>query len=166
MRLIPLTCAQCDAPIRVKEGQRSVVCEHCETQLLIQKSAESIHTEIVEEILRRTNRLAQEVKALKAERNLKSLDRGWRRRRTRLARRSPDDQANPMITIIFLSLAGCIYLLMSEFWLLGIMTMVLGASIAFAVTRRRMGIERARQAYRKRRRRLVAKVRKTSNATP
>ena len=165
MRLIPLTCAQCDAPIRVEEGQKSVICEHCETQLLIEKRAEGIHTEIVEEILRRTENLAKELKALKAERNLKSLDKRWRHRRRRLAQRSDDDHKIPTASMVLMSLVGSIYLLMSGFWLLGIMALVLGTGIAFTVGRRRKGLERARQSYRRRRRRLVAQVRKTSDAS-
>ena len=164
MNVIPLTCAQCDAPIRVNEVQTSVICEHCETQLLIDVRPDGVRAEIVDEILRRTESLAQELKALRAERKLKNLDRRWHRRRRRFREREQKPQGDPLAGVVIFGMLGGIGALLSRMWLLGIMALVLTGAIAFVVVRQRALDEKTRKAYRRRRRKLVFQMREKAGA--
>jgi len=165
MKLVPITCAQCDAPLRINEGTSFVVCDHCETQLHVQKSQEGLQTEIMEEILHRTDALAKEVNALKAERRVKSLDRRWRsRRRYLLKKNEAETQANPAAVFGGLTIFGAVAAMSSDHWTLGIMLLVIAAVLAAAFIRDKRGIEKARESYRRRRRKLIGSMKAPSAA--
>lgn len=156
VKLIPLTCARCDAPLRVGERDRSVICEHCGTQLLVERQGDVVRTEIVEEYLRRTRELVNEVRALRAERRLKTLDRRWQRRRLR-AQQPPQPPTGPQALAV-LTLFAITMLIMLGAWPVALI--LIAILVPVSLNRARKLSERARRVFRKRRRMLVAALQK------
>ncbi|PQO27184.1 zinc ribbon domain-containing protein [Blastopirellula marina] len=77
MKLIPLNCRQCGAPLSVPEEVRHVTCLHCGTQLAVVREGAAAYTEILEQLERRTSKIEQQFVDLRLQRQLDALEKDW-----------------------------------------------------------------------------------------
>ncbi|RCS53016.1 hypothetical protein DTL42_09390 [Bremerella cremea] len=81
MKLIPLNCRQCGAPLSVPEDVRHVTCLHCGTQLAVVREGAAAYTEILQQLDRRTSVVEEKVGHLDQRQQLFELDQEWARQR-------------------------------------------------------------------------------------
>ncbi|RCS53017.1 hypothetical protein DTL42_09395 [Bremerella cremea] len=77
MKLIPLNCRQCGAPLSVPEDVRHVTCLHCGTQLAVVREGAAAYTEILEQLERRTTNVEVRLDALQRQHLVNQLDQDW-----------------------------------------------------------------------------------------
>ncbi len=81
MKLIPLNCRQCGAPLSVPEDVRHVTCLHCGTQLAVVREGAAAYTEILQQLDRRTSVVEEKVDHLDQRQQLIELEQRWARQR-------------------------------------------------------------------------------------
>ncbi|QDT55640.1 hypothetical protein Pan44_36860 [Caulifigura coniformis] len=81
MKLVPLNCNACGAPLRVAESARFATCSHCHAQLAIHHEGGAVFTEVLARIAARTESIESEIQALRAELDLERLDKSWEKNR-------------------------------------------------------------------------------------
>lgn len=77
MKLIPLNCRQCGAPLKVPEDVKHVTCLHCGTQLAVVHEGGAAYTEKIAELDQRTSEIEQRVDQLYLNQQLAELDQAW-----------------------------------------------------------------------------------------
>lgn len=77
MKLIPLNCRQCGAPLSVPEEVRHVTCLHCGTQLAVVREGAAAYTEILQQLERRTTDVEARLDALQRQHLVNQLDQDW-----------------------------------------------------------------------------------------
>lgn len=77
MKLLALNCRHCSAPLQVPADAKFVTCSHCGSQLAVRKTGSVAYTETLEEIDRRTERMAEQLDDLHRKTGLAELDREW-----------------------------------------------------------------------------------------
>ena len=85
MKIIPVLCQRCGAPLDVAdESVRFVTCAHCNTPLEIVREATQSHSRIIEEIHAATTESAKTLKVIELQNDLERLDRDWSKQRAEL----------------------------------------------------------------------------------
>lgn len=88
MDVISVTCNHCGAPLEVAESVRFVTCRYCKSSLEIKRTASAVYTEVLERIDERTEKMAEDLAAIRRQNELEALDREWAMRRETLLVRS------------------------------------------------------------------------------
>lgn len=83
LKLIPLNCRQCGAPLSVPEDVRHVTCLHCGTQLAVVHVGAAAYTEILKQLNRRTTEVEARVDSLQRQQLVNQLDQAWYKDRER-----------------------------------------------------------------------------------
>jgi hypothetical protein len=81
MEAISVTCNHCGAPLEVGETARFVTCLYCKSQLEIKRTESAVYTEVLERIDDRTEKIAEDVSAIRRAQEIENLDREWSMRR-------------------------------------------------------------------------------------
>ncbi len=84
MKTIALNCNECGAPLDVPESARFVTCSFCESRLSVEQTGNTYSTVLLEKLTATTEGLADEVRRLRAQTELASLDREWEQTRDSL----------------------------------------------------------------------------------
>jgi hypothetical protein len=84
MKLVSVCCNHCGAPLEVPAKTRFLTCTYCSARLEVQRSGGAAYTEVLESIDERTQQIADDVRALKVQQELESLDRDWETERAGL----------------------------------------------------------------------------------
>lgn len=77
METISVRCNHCGAPLDVGTQTRFVTCQFCNSQLEIKRTDSSVFTEEVEKIARNTDKMAENLEAIKLQNEIERLDREW-----------------------------------------------------------------------------------------
>ena len=83
VRVEPLRCNGCGAPLSVPESANFVTCQHCRAQLAARRNESAAYTEVLEEFTKQTAELRGQVRKLTLQNELEALDREWERQRER-----------------------------------------------------------------------------------
>ena len=70
-------CDRCGAPLDVPPAARFAACEHCGSRLRVRRNATAAWSEVVGELLNRTDRIEHKVDALARRPELEALEREW-----------------------------------------------------------------------------------------
>ena len=81
MKVIPLNCNHCSAPLEVAAKAKFVTCGFCKTRLSIQQTGSTYSTEVLEDLKEATEQIARDVEAIKHSATIERLDRQWERDR-------------------------------------------------------------------------------------
>jgi len=91
MKIIPVLCQRCGAPLDVAdESVRFVTCAHCSTPLEIVREATQSHSRILEQIQAATQDHGRRLKVIELQNELSRLDRDWNTYRERACGRNKD----------------------------------------------------------------------------
>ncbi|HEX8523462.1 MAG TPA: hypothetical protein VF669_14510 [Tepidisphaeraceae bacterium] len=82
--VISVRCNHCGAPLEVSRTSRFVTCSYCKSQLEIRRSGSAVYTEVLEQIEQRTQRIEEDVQAIKLQNEIEALDREWEAQRQSL----------------------------------------------------------------------------------
>ncbi|MBL9180811.1 MAG: hypothetical protein JNN17_01620 [Verrucomicrobiaceae bacterium] len=89
MKIIPVVCQRCGAPLDVAdESVRFVTCAHCSTPLEIVREATQSHSRILEQIQAVTEDHSRRLEVIELQNDLEKLDQDWERDRARLCGRN------------------------------------------------------------------------------
>jgi len=80
-KLLALSCNHCGAPLDVPPRAKYVTCAHCATRLKVMKTENAAYTEILEEVMQKTQEVADDVAVLTLQGELDRIDRSWEKRR-------------------------------------------------------------------------------------
>jgi hypothetical protein len=83
-----INCANCGAPLEASASARFVSCRHCGTSLEIKRSDSAEWTETLDKVAAETERLRQDVDAIRIEQEVERLDREWQMRQEQLRERT------------------------------------------------------------------------------
>lgn len=75
-----LICNSCSAPLQVPASANFVTCNHCGTQLSINRNSDVAFTEQLDHIRETTDKLANQLEELNSHQRLEALDREWQTR--------------------------------------------------------------------------------------
>ena len=81
MKLEQLACNSCGAPLEVPESANFVTCNHCSTQLTVNRSASVTFTEAFDRLAGSTEELTDRLDDLVAQNAIEALDRDWQQER-------------------------------------------------------------------------------------
>ena len=77
MNLVTVRCNECGAPLETSDSARYLTCNHCGSQLSVQRTASSIFTEKLEAIEERTEAIAGSIDVIRVQNDIAQLDREW-----------------------------------------------------------------------------------------
>jgi hypothetical protein len=78
MKVLPVLCQGCGAPLRVEDPSvRFVTCSHCSSTLEIVREATQSHTRIIERIYAATQDHSQRLEVIELQNDIQSLDQNW-----------------------------------------------------------------------------------------
>ncbi|OYP36365.1 hypothetical protein [Rhodopirellula sp. MGV] len=81
MKVIPLNCNHCGAPLEVDAKARFVTCSFCNARLTIRHTGSSYSTEVLDDIRETTQRIARDVEQIKSSNAIERLDQQWQNER-------------------------------------------------------------------------------------
>ena len=81
MKLEQLTCNACGAPLEVPESANFVTCNHCSTQLAVNRTESVTCTEALDRLAGSTEELTDRLDDLVAQNAIEALDREWQQER-------------------------------------------------------------------------------------
>ena len=77
MELESLSCNKCGASLEVPPTAKYATCRHCRSQLVVKRTGSAVYTEVLNRIDTRTERMAEDLEALRLQSELDRLDREW-----------------------------------------------------------------------------------------
>ena len=81
LELLSVTCNHCGGPLQVPPDARFITCAHCGSRLEVHRTGSAVYTQVLDAIDQRTQRIEQDVQAIKRQNELEQLDREWQMRR-------------------------------------------------------------------------------------
>ena len=84
MQLESLVCNSCGAPLKVPASANFVTCGHCSSQLQIRRTESTTYTELLTDLVEKTEELSEQVQDLAANSELNAIDNAWRMERESL----------------------------------------------------------------------------------
>lgn len=181
METLNVSCNQCGAPLEVPRGTRFLTCNYCSARLEVHQSESASYTSVLEAIQEQTNRMAQDLGAIRLQHELEQLDRQWALEREQyLSRRKDGTTSEPgsgaagaiaagLFLVIFVIMGvGTGMEMMKDSYAPGFVVFVPFAMAAFAVVafvaaivtsaQRAAQYSEARQRYENRRAKLLAEI--------
>ena len=175
MPLESITCNHCGAPLEASTSTNFITCNHCGRQLVIRRTGGATYTEQLEEIDRRTERMAEQLDTLAQETELSRLDREWEQEREQYmmtgkhGRRYLPSATGSVVGGLIAAGFGAFWTVMAFaitrfapfpligiiFPLFGILFIVAGLAAAYRGYHKAQGYEQAHRAYQQRRAELL-----------
>lgn len=167
-----LTCNHCGAPLEVPALARFITCGHCGSRLAVHRTGSAAYTEVLEQIGERTERIAQDVEAIRLQNELERIDREWHLEQERYLVRDEDGSTSlpnavgavvgAVVAVIFLLfwIGGVMQTGAPAFFplfgILGLLVVVFGAISSF---NKAGGYQDAERSYRERRAAILQRLR-------
>ena len=92
MKVLSVTCNNCGGPLEVPKKVRFVNCGYCSSRLEIRQSGNAVYSEILEKIEERTEKMADDIEAIKNQNEIERLDREWQMGMDRFKVRSKEGE--------------------------------------------------------------------------
>jgi len=90
VKVTKVACQSCGANLTLDDSIRFVTCGYCSAQLEIVHDSSTIHSKILEDIVKRQNAVEAELNILRIEREIRRIERGWESYRQNLSSRAKD----------------------------------------------------------------------------
>ncbi|MFC7337963.1 hypothetical protein ACFQY0_12295 [Haloferula chungangensis] len=92
VKVTKVACQSCGANLSLDESIRFVTCGYCSAQLEIVHDRSTIHSKILNEVIKRQDAVEQELRILRLEKKIQRLESEWENFRQRVC--SKDRQGN------------------------------------------------------------------------
>jgi len=169
MKLQALSCQHCGAPIEVPIHVQFVTCEFCDARLQVCQEGSVAYTEVMDSIDQKTDRIADDIKKLKAESELARIDRDWSNERESFMVRDQDNivrKPNKIGTVFgsgFMVIFGIFWTFMAGsmnpmFVMFGLFFIVVAIFGGIAMFMKAERFESAQRRYRQRRQDVLTKI--------
>lgn len=171
MKLIPLTCNHCGAPLEVPRKARFATCEYCSSRLAVHHEGSAWTTEVVESIEKNTRDIAEDVDAIRLQNDIERLDREWMMERGNLMTRGKDGSLSvpSHAGTVIGSIVGVVFIV---FWIgmainigapvffpaFGVVGLVIVIAQCFGGISKAEQYQRARHRYQRERRKLAERL--------
>ena len=172
MRLVSLNCNQCGAPLEVPEKIQFVTCDYCSARLSIHREGNAVYSEALDEIEKRTGKIAEDLETLKIQNELESLDRQWMLDRDRFKVKGQDghysvpSQAGSVVGMILAAAFGVFWTVTAAsmgapglFPLFGIVFVIAAIAGGIASLKKADAYQRNRKSYEVQRKMLLHRIR-------
>jgi hypothetical protein len=77
MKLISVNCNGCGAPLNVGPNTRFVTCVQCGARLAVVRSESSAYTEMLEQLDKKTDAIAEQLAEIQRHNEVERIDREW-----------------------------------------------------------------------------------------
>lgn len=77
VKLTPVSCNHCGAPLDVPAKVRFVTCTYCESRLEIHREGSAAFSEVLEAVEANTREIADDVEVIRLNSEIEQLDREW-----------------------------------------------------------------------------------------
>ena len=77
MEIVSVNCNSCGAPLDVGAGTKFATCIHCGARLAIKRGESAAYTEILENLDRKTDAIAEQLAEITRQNELERIDREW-----------------------------------------------------------------------------------------
>lgn len=166
MKVIPLRCNHCGAPLEAPKSAKFITCGFCESALAIQATGNSYTTRLLEEIQETTSNLKEQVDRLEVQADLRDLDDRWEReRKSHLVKDKHGHlhEPNPVMAVI----VGGAMVMFALFWMsqatrmgapfagFGLIFIIAPIAMAIHSFHKADQLKKARRDYRRRRREVM-----------
>lgn len=171
MRLISLNCNQCGAPLEVPEKVQFATCAYCSARLSIHRDGNAVYSQTLDEIQKRTERIAEDLGAIKLQNELESLDRQWLLDRDRYKVKGQDghysvpSQAGSVVGMVLAAAFGVFWTISSAsmgapgfFPLFGIVFIFAAIAGGLAGLKKADAFQRNRKSYEVQRKMLLHRI--------
>ena len=78
MQLERLVCNSCGAPLEVPPSANFDTCDHCSSQPQIRRTESTTYTELLTDLVEKTEELSEQIENLAANSELTAIDNDWR----------------------------------------------------------------------------------------
>jgi uncharacterized Zn finger protein (UPF0148 family) len=116
VELTSVTCNHCGAPLEVQPGTRFLTCAHCGSRLEVHRSGGALYTEVLEAIDQRTQRIADDVDAIRRQNEVERLDREWMMRREQSLTRDKHGNASAPGSGVAMLIGSVVVAAFGVFW--------------------------------------------------
>ena len=172
VQTVSVACNNCGAALDVRGDTRFATCTYCGSRLAVHRSGGAAYTEVLDEIRRTTQGIADDVGTLRVQAELETLDREWSIRREPLLQRDKHggtsvpthggSVAGGVFTVVFavvwMVFAGGVVGAPAPFVLFGLVFAGFGVFTAAAGVRKAEAYARAEQAYLRKREAVLARL--------
>ncbi|MEP4077891.1 hypothetical protein [Haloferula sp.] len=113
-KLTKVACQSCGANLSIDESIRFVTCGYCSAQLEIVHDPSTIHSKLLEDVVKRQDAVEDELRILRLEKQIQRLERNWESFRARVSTKGKDGtliSPNKLGPILFGLFAGTIGLI-------------------------------------------------------
>lgn len=149
VRITKVACQNCGANLSVDESIRFVTCGYCAAQLEIVHEPSTVHSKLLEDVVKRQDAVEDELRGLRLEKQIERLDHEWGAFRERVSSKTKDGtlvepgKAGPILFGIF-GTALCLFLfgfaLSERYWIASVLAV---SAIALVHLITRHGMRRA-----------------------
>ena len=167
VQAVSLTCNHCGASLDVQPGTRFVTCAHCGSRLEVHRSGNAAYTEVLDAIQEHTERIAQDVGAIRRQNELEQLDREWGMKQAALMMH--DKRGRPFVPTRGIALGGSIFVAIfgviwtaiafsmggGLFGLFGVVFVAMALFMGYSTYRKAGDFEQAHRDYQRRREELL-----------
>lgn len=87
MKATSVHCNHCGAPLEISDSTQFTTCNYCGSRLRIQRTESSVFSEVLDEIAARSDRIEEDLEAVRLQNEIEKLDREWETRKQDLCER-------------------------------------------------------------------------------
>lgn len=160
MKILSLNCNHCGAPLDVPAKAKFVTCGFCDSRLAIQHSGNTYSTEVMEQLVQKTDAIQDDVRELKRRAALSELDLRWEQNKRQFIVKGKNGSESLPSAVgmgvqgIFGGIFVCIALVVSPPF--GIFALLIVAGGLISQSSKYSGYQAALKRYQSDRRRLMS----------
>lgn len=184
MAIVPLSCANCGAPLEAPEYARFLTCGHCGSRLRQERSGSAVYTELVDQVAQVASSardIAEGVSQIAAHHRIEALDREWEETRQGFVTRDKEGhERDPGDSVVVPVVMGIVTTGFGIFWMglgftitadapfavakifpfFGLIPIVVGLWMVFTGPAKVRAFQQARADYQRRRQALLREIEK------
>jgi hypothetical protein len=110
-KVTKVACQSCGANLNIDETIRFVTCGYCDAQLEIVQDSSTVHSKLLEDVVRRQEAVEDELRILRLEKQIQRLETEWESFRQRVCTKVENGtliEPSKFGSILFGSIAGVI----------------------------------------------------------
>lgn len=160
MKILSLNCNECGAPLDVPRKAKYITCGFCDSRLAVQHSGNTYSTEAIEQLVKTTAAIQNDVQELKDRAAISELDRDWEREKRSYVVKAKNGSESlpsmPGIVVQGVIGIGVALFALAAFPPIGFFVMLLIGGNLVSTAVKHSNYQAAQNRYRSKRRRLMS----------